>query len=298
MVLIVPLLVPLLVVHGLLGVLLVRVQHLGVVLVLVCVPVVVDGGAIVLDPSVLGRHVGGGPILLAAVLLGLLLRLLGGLLLGSVLRRHAVALGRRVVATAPSQLVLSRQRGRGVGGAHGILLGVVGENQRDLGPAGVGLAVHVRANVVDKQRVQQVGDALLLRERDRAIERNPHALEVHSANLDHPTVLLRFQHPVAATACHPRHVQEFGAVDHIIVLSAGHADAPRLHLETEGVFVLPQRGGHTRTRLGGWDRHSVGLRNPAGLRDLRDLRDLGDLRNWRLLRVQGLLIDGFNTGHS
>jgi len=90
------------------------------------------------------------------------------------------------------------------------------------------------ANIVHKQGIQCLRDLLLVGKVKSAIEwdpgqllaydmvqrsvaSSPNALEMHGAYFDHGASLLTLEDAVTSTAGHASHVQELGAVDHMIV---------------------------------------------------------------------------------
>lgn len=68
---------------------------------------------------------------------------------------------------------------------------------------------------------------------------SPDALEVHGADLDDVSCLLALQDAVAAATGHASNIEEFGAVDHVVILAARNADALGFNLETQAAFIFP-----------------------------------------------------------
>lgn len=140
-----------------------------------------------------------------------------------------------------------RVSGVGVGNKRGVF-GVgggarVGGAQGCWGDAGLDHSL----DVPDKQWVQQVDDTFTLSHGQGSLERNPHTFQVHRSDLDNMPNLLQLQDTVTATTRHLGHVQELGAVDHVVVGTTNHGDVVGVHLVAQGFFILPHGGGDTRT---------------------------------------------------
>jgi hypothetical protein len=73
---------------------------------------------------------------------------------------------------------------------------------------------------------------------------------MHGANLDHMPGLLALQNAVTTAARHSSDIQKLGAVDEVVVFSAGDTDALGFDLEAEASLILPQCGGHAGLRAG------------------------------------------------
>lgn len=101
-------------------------------------------------------------------------------------------------------------------------------------------------NVVHKQRVQLLGDFLLVGELQGALEGNPDTLQVHRTNLDHVSVFLALQNAVATTARHASNIEQLGTVDHVVIFTSCNADAFRFNLEAKATLVFPKRRSHSR----------------------------------------------------
>lgn len=100
-------------------------------------------------------------------------------------------------------------------------------------------------NVRDKQRVEHVDDPFPLSKRQRSLVRNPHALEMHGANLDHVSDFLRLENAVPSASCHSHNIEQLGAVDHVVILTSGHTYAACFDLEAQRSLVLPQCSGYS-----------------------------------------------------
>jgi len=123
--------------------------------------------------------------------------------------------------------------------------------------------VQQSTDIVNEQRVQKLGDFLFVREVQRAIEGYPvivsitffelqnriglpDTFQVHWTNLYNVSSLLTLQDTIATSTCHSGNVQQFCAVDHMVVLTPGHANAIRLDLKAEATFVFPKSRGDSR----------------------------------------------------
>lgn len=73
------------------------------------------------------------------------------------------------------------------------------------------------ANVVNKQRIELLGDLFLVGKIERAIKGNPYTFEVHGPNLDNMSSLLTLQDAISAASGHASNIEKLGAVDHVIV---------------------------------------------------------------------------------
>ena len=114
----------------------------------------------------------------------------------------------------------------------------------DLGPIGDGALLQEGLDVLNKERVEQIHDLLLLRDEVRPVERNPHALEVHGPDLHYASDLLAAQDAVPAATGHLCDVEQLRPVDHVVVGPADDGDAVRLDLVAERLLVLPHRCDH------------------------------------------------------
>lgn len=91
------------------------------------------------------------------------------------------------------------------------------------------------SNVVYKERVQLLGDLLLVCKLQSPLERNPephisiafrlvirahhvpHAFEMHRPDLDHMPRLFALEYAVSAASSHTSYIEQFCAVDHVII---------------------------------------------------------------------------------
>lgn len=105
--------------------------------------------------------------------------------------------------------------------------------------------VEERLDVRLKERIERIGDTVLLGELLGACKRDPDTLEVHSAHLDNDSFLFVLEDSVSLATRHAADVEELGTVDHVVVVSTSHAHATGIDLEAERTLVLPQRGGDT-----------------------------------------------------
>ncbi|KAI3481787.1 hypothetical protein L1887_55634 [Cichorium endivia] len=128
--------------------------------------------------------------------------------------------------------------------------------------------VEERLNVGLKERVERVGNAVLLGELLGTRKRDPDTFEVHGADLDDDALLLVLEDAVTLAARHAAHVQELGAVDHVVVVPSGHADAASVHLEAERTLVLPQGCGDTVSAGEGQLGRVLGRRGVRGRREV------------------------------
>lgn len=175
--------------------------------------------------SVRGRRLLLGATLLLLLHTGLLTRLL--LLLAGLLARldlTLLLLTLLLLLLAGNTVLLSLDIHR----SHGLH-----------GSGVVGRVVQHGLDVSHKQGEEQIDDLLLVGKLEGSIIRDPHALEMHGAGLDHMTQLLSLENTVSSASGHAGHVEELGTVDHVVVLSTRHADASGLDLETQCSLVLP-----------------------------------------------------------
>jgi len=113
-----------------------------------------------------------------------------------------------------------------------LLAALLSGNGHDLaGAVLVCRVVKKSADVVDKQRIKKLCDFFLVGEVERPVKRDPDTLQVHRANLDDMSYFFALQDAIATTAGHARHVQQFCAVDHVVIFSAGDANAASFYLE-------------------------------------------------------------------
>lgn len=103
--------------------------------------------------------------------------------------------------------------------------------------------IQQRPNVVYKEGVKLLCDFLLVCKVQSTIVWDPDTLEVHRTDFDDVARLFTLQNAIPPTSCHARNVEQFCAIDHVIVLSTGHTYTSSLDLETQTTFVLPQSGG-------------------------------------------------------
>lgn len=107
-------------------------------------------------------------------------------------------------------------------------------------------------NVVDEQWVKKLGNLLLVREIEGPLKGNPNALEMHRANLHNVPHFLALENTVSPTSGHSRHIQQLRTINHVVIFSAGDADAASLDLEAKAPFILPEcsryPGLHARRR--------------------------------------------------
>lgn len=82
-------------------------------------------------------------------------------------------------------------------------------------------------------------------------ENIPNTLQVHGTDFDDMTDLFAFQNTVTTTASHAGDIEQFGAVDHVVVFSAGHTDAFGFNLVAKTALVLPEGGRHPGFGTGG-----------------------------------------------
>lgn len=101
-------------------------------------------------------------------------------------------------------------------------------------------------DICDKERVKNVDNVLACRKLEGALVGNPNALEVHGADLDNVAHFFALENAVAAATRHPGHVEQLGAVDHVVVFAPRHTDALDFDLEAQRALVLPQRRRDTR----------------------------------------------------
>jgi hypothetical protein len=87
---------------------------------------------------------------------------------------------------------------------------------------------------------------------------------MHRANFHDMSNFLALQNAISTTTSHASNIQQFRAVDHVVILrkleknfimeepnrqqtfSSSDADAARLHLETQATLILPERRRHSR----------------------------------------------------
>lgn len=93
---------------------------------------------------------------------------------------------------------------------------------------------------MNEKRVQEFCDLLLVREVQRAIEWDPDTFQVHRTDFDNVTRLLALQDTITTSTRHASDVQQFGAVDHVVVFTSRNADAICLDLEAEAALVFPK----------------------------------------------------------
>lgn len=74
---------------------------------------------------------------------------------------------------------------------------------------------------------------------------------MHGTDFDDMTDLFAFQNTITTTARHAGDVEQFGAVDHVVVFPAGHTDALGFDLVAKTTLVFPQSGRHPGFGTGG-----------------------------------------------
>lgn len=104
----------------------------------------------------------------------------------------------------------------------------------------VGGVVEKRTNVVDKEGIKKFRNLLLVCEVQCTLKWDPHAFQVHWPNFDNVPDFFTLEDAVATPTSHPRYIQKLGAVDHVVIFSASHADASGFHLEAEATFIFPE----------------------------------------------------------
>tara|TARA_R110002003_G_scaffold391_18_gene19549 strand:+ start:922 stop:1269 length:348 start_codon:yes stop_codon:yes gene_type:complete len=97
-----------------------------------------------------------------------------------------------------------------------------------------------------EQRIQRLGDLLLVRKLQGTLEWDPNAFEVHRTDFNHMSTLLTHQHAVSSASCYSGHIEQLGAVDHVIIFAASHADTSNIDLKIEAAFVLPNSCSNSR----------------------------------------------------
>lgn len=114
----------------------------------------------------------------------------------------------------------------------------------------VGRVVQQSSDVVHEERVEGLGDLLLVGKIQRAVKRDPDTLEMHWTNLDDVAGLLAFEYTIAAATSHTSHVEQLGTVDHMVILATCDANTIRFNLEAQTSLVFPQSGSHPRLHAG------------------------------------------------
>lgn len=109
-----------------------------------------------------------------------------------------------------------------------------------IGSVSVRGVIEQSTNVMNKQRIQKLGDFFLVCKVQCAVERYPegprvslnegegsfltrngnlpHSLEMHWPNFDHMPNLFTLQNPITSSPSHSSNIQQLGTVDHMIIL--------------------------------------------------------------------------------
>ena len=91
-----------------------------------------------------------------------------------------------------------------------------------------------------------------LQERDNL----PNSLQVHWPNFDDMSRFLGFQDPISPRAGHAGHIQEFCAVDEVVVLPTSDTDSFGFDLEAQRALIFPKPC--CDSWLHTWRRHLAG----------------------------------------
>jgi len=94
---------------------------------------------------------------------------------------------------------------------------------------------------VDEEWVQTFRDLFLVCKIKSTVVWDPDTFEVHGTNLDDMTRLLALQNAVSPSSCHTSYIQEFRAVDHVVILTTSYTNAVGLDLEAQTALVFPER---------------------------------------------------------
>jgi len=86
-------------------------------------------------------------------------------------------------------------------------------------------------NVMNEEWVKLFSDFLLIREIQRAVERNPDTLKMHGPNFHDMSGLFALQNTVSTTTRHSSDVQELCAVNHVVIFTAGDANPLSFNLK-------------------------------------------------------------------
>lgn len=121
--------------------------------------------------------------------------------------------------------------------------------------------VEQRSNVVHEQRVQHLGDFFFVGKIQCSLEGDPDALQMHRPYLYHMAHLFALQNSISSTTRHSSHIEKLGAIDHVVVFSACHADTSGLNLETQATLIFPQSCRNPRL-------HTVRRYLPCGIHSL------------------------------
>ena len=114
------------------------------------------------------------------------------------------------------------------------------------------------SDIMHEHGVQQIGDfffvgefqgsfkwnpgpvRMVLRYKNKKTGRDlPNTLQVHRTDFDDMTDLFAFQDTITTTTSHAGDIEQFGAVDHVVVFPAGHTDALGLDLVAKTTLVFP-----------------------------------------------------------
>lgn len=101
-----------------------------------------------------------------------------------------------------------------------------------------------------KQGVKKLRYLLFIRKVKCTFEGNPHALEMHRANLDDMPNLLALQNAVTSPSSHASDVKQLGSVDHVVIFSSSDANSSGFNLKAEAALVFPQCSRDPRFRIG------------------------------------------------
>lgn len=102
---------------------------------------------------------------------------------------------------------------------------------RSSGETAVDGVVEKSSDIVNEEGIKQLGDLFLVGEFEGTFKGNPDAFQMHWANLDDVLLLLALENTVAAASGHTCNIEEFGAVDHMIVFSSGNASTLDINLK-------------------------------------------------------------------